>query len=86
MNAITPQILLTILVLTGILTVGLIAAMSLGLSIYGLIKIKAIEKSTHTVQLMPVEDAKWGLTDKDVGTINKINKNDIDLNFENLSI
>ena len=82
----TKEILLTSLLFSVILIIGILAVGSFIMSLKALIKIGSLEKATHTVQLMPVEDAKWGLSDKDVDIINNINKDDVNSSFDDLSI
>lgn len=83
----SKEILLTVILLSGTLFFSLLATVALILGILSYIKVVAMEKSTHTVQMMPAEEIQaWGMNDKEVETVNKINKNDVDLNFDNLSI
>lgn len=58
------------------------------LSISVAIRVKAMEKSSHTVQFMPTEDAirEWGTSDKEVEKINNVNKDDLSFDIESLSI
>lgn len=82
----SEQILLTSLLISVILIIGILSIASFFMALNMQIRLGAMEKATHTVQLMPVEDSKWGLSDKDVDVINNVNKDEVNSSFDDLSI
>ena len=76
-----------VLIITSILAL-ILSTISCIIGILAFIKASSIEKSSHTVQLMPVEEAAkgWETSDKEIEKINAVNKDDIDDDFDRLSI
>jgi len=79
---------LTTVIICVNLGVSLMGIVALIISILAYLKAASIEKSTHTVQFMPTEEAvrEWGTSDKEVDKINNANKDDLDTDFSSLSI
>jgi len=65
----------------GSMTIGvaiaacIISSISLIIGLYCLVKVLAMEKSTHSVQYVPLDEA-WATEDKEIDKINKQFKED----------
>ena len=69
------------------LGVSLIGVVSLILAIIAYVKVMAMEKSTHSIQYVTPDELKeWSTNEKEIEKINKINRDDVDFDFSNLSI
>jgi len=82
---------LTLLLTCVNLGVSLIGICALIIAILAYIKAASIEKSTHTVQLMPTEEITgksegWETSEKEIAKINKESKDEVFEDFESLSI
>ena len=62
----------------------ILTAILLPFTLYALILVKSLEKQTHTVQFMPVDNALGDLpkdTDKTIDDINKEHKEDVEEDY-----